>query len=47
MVYLIKLGLAKHEFGGAKPVEKIKQISNSNLPQREYAEEAEEIVKKD
>jgi hypothetical protein len=39
MVFLIKLGLAKHEFGGAKPVHRIKEILNSNLPKRESLEE--------
>jgi len=33
--YLIKMGLAKHEFGDKKPgLTKIKRISNKNLPKR-------------
>lgn len=33
--YLIKLGLAKHTFGGRKPgLDKIRQISDENLPER-------------
>ena len=34
--YLIKMGLAKHEFGDKKPrLDKITRISNKNLPKRE------------
>lgn len=35
--YLIKLGLAKHHFGGKKPgMNQIIQIADSNIPQREF-----------
>lgn len=35
--YLIKVGLAKHEFGGRKPsLQQIVQIADSNIPEREY-----------
>lgn len=35
--YLIKLGLAKHEFGGRKPSKnQIVQIDDSNIPKREF-----------
>ena len=34
--YLVKLGLAKHHFGGAKPsLSQILKIDDSNLPNRE------------
>lgn len=34
--YLVKLGLAKHHFGGAKPsLSQILKINDSNLPKRE------------
>ncbi|MDV3750712.1 hypothetical protein [Elizabethkingia anophelis] len=37
--YLIKLGLAKHEFGGKKPsIHQIVQIADSNIPKREFNE---------
>lgn len=37
MKYLIKLGLAKHEFGGRKPsINQIVQIDDRNIPKREY-----------
>jgi hypothetical protein len=37
--YLVKLGLAKHQFGGAKPsMSQVKKIDDSNLPNREYDE---------
>lgn len=37
--YLIKLGLAKHEFGGVKPsLNQIVKISDSNIPKREFEE---------
>lgn len=37
MKYLVKLGLAKHHFGGKKPsLNQIVQISDSNIPKREY-----------
>jgi hypothetical protein len=42
MEYLIKMGLAKHEFGDKKPnLNKIVKISNSNLPKREHNESEE------
>jgi hypothetical protein len=35
--YLVKLGLAKHHFGGAKPsMSQVIKIDDSNLPKREY-----------
>ena len=38
--YLIKLGLAKHEFGGRKPgLNQIVKISDSNIPKREFNDE--------
>lgn len=37
MKYLIKLGLAKHHFGGKKPsINQIVQIADSNIPKREF-----------
>lgn len=37
--FLIKLGLAKHEFGGNKPsLHQIVKISDSNIPKREFEE---------
>jgi len=37
--YLIKLGLAKHQFGGSKPsMSQVIKIDDSNLPNREYNE---------
>lgn len=37
--YLIKLGLAKHEFGGKKPtLNQIVKISDNSIPKREYNE---------
>ena len=40
--YLIKMGLAKHQFGIKKPgLDKIIQISNKNLPPREYDKSSE------
>jgi len=37
--YLVKLGLAKHHFGGAKPsMSQVIKIDDSNLPNREYNE---------
>lgn len=37
--YLVKLGLAKHHFGGAKPsMSQVTKIDDSNLPKREYDE---------
>jgi hypothetical protein len=35
--YLIKMGLAKHEFGGKPTIDKVIKIDNSNLPKREYS----------
>lgn len=38
--YLIKMGLAKHQFGDKKPgADKIRRISDSNLPKREFDED--------
>jgi len=38
--YLIKMGLAKHEFGGKKPgLHEIVKISNSNIPKREFGDD--------
>jgi hypothetical protein len=38
--YLIKMGLAKHEFGDKKPgMDKIVKISNNAIPKREYNDE--------
>jgi len=38
--YLVKLGLAKHEFGGQKPsISQIVKIDDSNLPKREFTED--------
>jgi len=35
--YLVKLGLAKHHFGGTKPgLSQILKIDDSNLPRREH-----------
>lgn len=35
--YLVKLGLAKHEFGGSKPsLKDVLRIKDSNLPNREF-----------
>jgi len=40
--YLIKMGLAKHHFGDKKPgLDKIRQISNENLPKREFNDEVD------
>jgi hypothetical protein len=40
--YLIKLGLAKHEFGDKKPtLTKVLKIPNKILPKREYSSESE------
>ncbi len=37
--YLVKLGLAKHHFGGSKPtMSQVIKIDDSNLPKREYDE---------
>jgi len=37
ITYLVKLGLAKHQFGGAKPsMLQVIKIDDSNLPKREY-----------
>jgi hypothetical protein len=37
--YLVKLGLAKHKFGGRRPgLDKIRLISDTNLPKREQEE---------
>jgi hypothetical protein len=37
--YLVKVGLAKHHFGGQKPtLSQIIKIKDSNLPKREYGE---------
>ncbi len=37
--YLIKMGLAKHEFGHKRPrLDKISKITNKNLPKREFDE---------
>lgn len=37
--YLIKMGLAKHHFGDKKPgLDKIRQITNQNLPKRDVDE---------
>lgn len=37
MKYLVKLGLAKHHFGGRKPsLNQIVQIADSNIPKREF-----------
>jgi hypothetical protein len=38
--YLVKMGLAKHEFGDKKPgLDKIRQISNENLPKRDSGDQ--------
>lgn len=38
--YLIKLGIAKHHFGGRKPnINQIIQIADSNIPKREFTDD--------